>query len=421
VGPLHVRKKRQGEELDELRRKRERLMSDEKKAKKEIKAHTSFNHEFFSGAHRAESFTLERLKVTRDISFSEFSGDHVEWQKTNAAKILCQKIKASEYRDDYYNNQRCKILPAEKPKGRLKALIMSLFTTSRMGLNISGGQGKRDSSIQSNFRTQLIDDYNSLSPTNCEALWCPILQKYIDHRSLSASHIFSYRHGQLMMDEIFGKTRPEELFSSRNGLLIHRGIEEFFDAGIFVIIPDIPELKTQQIREWLTGDIRNFKIRMIDSTFDRLNRPITGDSQLKWNDLNDRKLEFLSSHRPAARYLYFHYCLQILRRSWKAGPGEKAAAILSNEFGNAVWATPGRYIGRRMLRLFADTLGYEHDVPLKGALLREGNQYALMDALSSQIKDTPMTDSENTGLPAEDEDDTNDEDDINDEDYFSYR
>jgi hypothetical protein len=231
-----------------------------------------------------------------------------------------------------------------------------------------------------------------------------------------------------MMDEIFGKIRPKELFSTRNGLLMHRNIELYFDAGVFIIIPDVPSLKTQQIREWLTGDIRNFKIRIIDSTFVHLDRPISGDSDLKWIDLNDRKLEFLSPHRPAARYLYFHYCLQILRRSWKAGAGEKAAVILSKEFGNAVWATPGRYVGRRMLRLFAETLGHE-DVPLRGTF-RGGNKYALMEALSSQIKDTPITNSDDTGL-LEDEDDTNeeddtndddtnDEDDINDQGYFSY-
>lgn len=72
-----------------------------------------------------------------------------------------------------------------------------------------------------------------------------------------------------------------------------------------------------------------------------------------------------------------------------------------------------------MLRLFADASGHECNVPLKGALFREGNQYALIDALSSQVKNRPMNYGELLAED-EDEDDTNFEDDTNDDDYFSY-
>lgn len=43
------------------------------------------------------------------------------------------------------------------------------------------------------------------------------------------------------MDAIFGKKRPEELFSARNGLLVAQPVERWFDSGKLVILPDLPE------------------------------------------------------------------------------------------------------------------------------------------------------------------------------------
>jgi Amidase len=53
--------------------------------------------------------------------------------------------------------------------------------------------------------------------------------------------------------------------------------------------------------------------------------------------LDDRKLQFEGSVRPAARYLYVHYCLQVLRRAWKAGlerrPQFLSMTSLANKYG----------------------------------------------------------------------------------------
>ena len=47
-----------------------------------------------------------------------------------------------------------------------------------------------------------------------------------------------------MMDVIFGKIRPKELFSCGNGIIIHSAIERWFDSGVFAIVPDLPERPT---------------------------------------------------------------------------------------------------------------------------------------------------------------------------------
>lgn len=57
----------------------------------------------------------------------------------------------------------------------------------------------------------------------------------------------------------------------------------------------------------------------------------------KDNNIRDafhrRSSKFRSNFRPAARYLYFHYCLQILRKAWKEEPLEKTKITLENEIG----------------------------------------------------------------------------------------
>ena len=46
-----------------------------------------------------------------------------------------------------------------------------------------------------------------------------------------------------------------------------------------------------------------------------LNKPIYALADQKWRDLDSKRVEFLAmtSFRPRARYVYFHYCIQVLR------------------------------------------------------------------------------------------------------------
>lgn len=119
---------------------------------------------------------------------------------------------------------------------------MQLFTTSRMGLDVSStGAGQRHSNKQSTFRAELIQVHDAEHPGGEDWLWCPILGTWFDADEVQAVHLFPYMHGQVMMDAIFGKKRPEELFSVRNGLLVARPVERSFDSGKLVIVPDLPE------------------------------------------------------------------------------------------------------------------------------------------------------------------------------------
>ena len=125
------------------------------------------------------------------------------------------------------------------------------------------------------------------------------------------------------MDDILGKIRPVELFYSRKGIIMSAEIEVYFDSSALAIVPDFPDKLTASILSfWANQDVRDYKVRIIDNEWSKLNKHTFPFGDLKWRDLDNRKLQFQSGQRPALRYLYFHYCIQALRRAWRAGPNE---------------------------------------------------------------------------------------------------
>ncbi len=81
---------------------------------------------------------------------------------------------------------------------------MQLFTTSSSGLGVRPGMGRIETSEKSNFRKALVQASNATHLEN-EALWYPVLSEWATESYSNAAHLFSYKHGQAMMDAIFGR------------------------------------------------------------------------------------------------------------------------------------------------------------------------------------------------------------------------
>ncbi|KAE8406467.1 hypothetical protein BDV37DRAFT_280748 [Aspergillus pseudonomiae] len=400
---LFIPKKRCHEEIPHLTDRKDRLSSESDKARKKLKAHGSCNAQFWSAAAEVEAIVLSKTRVVSEISLAEFEGEPSAWECTEEAKMLFEQMRAQQVRMTSYRKQA---LTLTRKRGSLRESFMNLFTSSRMGLGIATGMGPRDSSVQSNFRRNLLADYESVGENGL--VWCPIIQDWFHSDFMTASHLFSYRHGQATMDVIFGKVRPAELFSSRNGLIMCSIIERYFDAGVMVIVPNIPERPTNSmLSNWIRQEIREYKFRIIDSSWDQLDRVIN-NTGLTWRKLDNRVLQFRGSYRPAARYVYFHYCLQVLRRAWKVGPGQRAAFYLTDELGKPFWGTPGRYIAKHMLRALVEELGHEFEHLMGGAtLMSRGDDDLLLSTAAAQV----------VQVDGSDDDDT-DDDDMDEEDYF---
>lgn len=245
--------------------------------------------------------------------------------------------------------------PATQGAGRL---FMRCFTKSSAGLGATAG--KRSSRDQKKFKADLIEASNASHPNpQVEQYWCPILGSFKDRHAMKAAHIFPYSHGQDLMTDIFGAEENEknELFSANNGMLIHGAAEERFDKGHFVIVPSTNDESAEEIEAWHKSTAKKYKIRVIDRDAKMMKKflPLPMEDK-KWVDLDGRELQFLSSHRPRARYLYYHYCVQMLRRSYHQNEHEE---ILRDHLNKKFWGTPGPYLRKSYLLALVQEIGSE--------------------------------------------------------------
>ncbi|RAK95443.1 HNH endonuclease signature motif containing protein [Aspergillus ibericus CBS 121593] len=371
-----------------LETEQRRLNDSLRVAKKRLKAQGSFNPQFWSRAAEVEGILLERIKVERKISLRDFSGPEAEWQKTEEAKMLFEQIRAHEVTTAACNKRIEQLEPRASWGRRLRASFMKLFTTSKMGLGIKNtGAGERDGRSQTQFRTDMIEVYGSRNPERDEYLWCPIMGKYFHKRLMTAAHLFAYMHGQDTMGAIFGVTKTPELFSPRNGLMMASFIEDVFDCGKIVIVPDLPDRpKLAELLAWLGQETREYKVRILDQNWKLLGKTIELGSQMTYRELDGRRLQFKTAFRPAARYIYFHYCLQVLRRAWQENTDGTPGATIRDEMGKPFWGTPGRYLPKNMLLALVEELGHDYKDLLCGASGQKGEEGLLVEVAAKQVK-----------------------------------
>ena len=146
-------------------------------------------------------------------------------------------------------------------------------------------------------------------------------------------------------------------------------------------MPNVGDLASfEDIERWQRSEPKEYKLKILDLTADLADELCIIDPSGKkqgektWRDMDGSVLKFRSSCRPRARYLYWHYCLQVLRYTWrehsrksKFGPGGEV--ILKQEIAKKqlFWGTPGRYLPKNMLLAFVQELGHEFEYLLKGA------------------------------------------------------
>jgi hypothetical protein len=162
------------------------------------------------------------------------------------------------------------------------------------------------------------------------------------------------------MNSIFGVMKPPELFSPRNGIIISDLVEKKLDQGFIAIVPRLSNCPTpSQIQLWNSSEPKQYKIRILDIKDPDVHNLIRPESDQPWKDLDGTNVEFRSTFHPRARYLYFYYCIQILRRAWKAD--RSAAEQMKKEFKAGFWGIKGSYLPGSTLRAFIEELGHGYE------------------------------------------------------------
>ncbi len=315
---------------------------------------------------------LQQLGIQRKISQQNFGVDGPEqsWESSDAAKKLKEQSEAIKLQHRLVRKQSQRLgLSFDDPdyiEGQKGNAFVRLYMTSSKGLGLKVPGTDRDSTVQSNFRQALIKHYDAAHPDpKMETLWCPITRRWVSYTDMTAAHVFGFCSGEEMMYSIFGREAAEsELSSPLNGILMSTKADQLFDKGRYVKVPALDENATpEENREWHDDPSKPYKIRVVESNTDDMTKYID-DNKKTWAELDDELVEFRTSFRPRARYLYFHYVCSMLRRAWKT---PKKETVLVDQLGKKFWGTPGPYMRRAMLKAFVTEVGHEFEDILEGA------------------------------------------------------
>jgi hypothetical protein len=206
---------------------------------------------------------------------------------------------------------------------------------------------KRSSTMQTDMRKKAIIAYNAfatkgdIESDNAGPGWlrCTISGELRPEAEIKAAHIVPANLGPELVDYIFGKGTGSRLFSIDNCMMLYHGLEQAFDSGNFVIVPADPV--ERPIRRWKTILINE------SSRNQKIGLSALGHLGL----LDEREIKFPTTHRPAARFLYYHFLTSLLRCRYYQQPGWEG--VWAKMKTGQPWPTPGRYLRESMLLCLA--------------------------------------------------------------------
>ncbi|MCJ1348914.1 hypothetical protein MMC31_007147 [Peltigera leucophlebia] len=268
----------------------------------EFTAAESIEHLQASKKRLSKTIKASKEKLTRNSSSDaecEDSGERKTWYKIRSSQGLDKEGRSSTYRE-IFAKQAERLTYEKFPTKESRRWFMHFFTRSPNGLAVTGG--RRDTSVQGNFRESLIKVQNAKHPNFAEekSHWCPITCSWLHEKLTTAAHIFPWKYGQETMTRIFETEAEHEMFSVQNGLLMSTMAEAAIDKGLFVIVPFANDESEAEVKEWHKSNPKRYKLRVLDKA-DKMMEGNIPDPKITWTDLDGSELQFRSDHRPRAR------------------------------------------------------------------------------------------------------------------------
>ncbi len=398
-----------------------------KRQRMRLKRTSSFDADYWRGRRDIAEKELQATLLHKQISIAEMKNKTKDKTKDNTKDFvesehgyrLMLQEESFKLASKLFHAQAEKMESKEEESGLRRSLI-KLSVGVETGMGIKNPRGPRDNSLQSAFRSELILKSGSEHPDSRrrEQLWCPILCNYQVSSSFRAGHLFPWKCREGTMQSIFGSSDSghSELFKAENGILWSSTAEERFGKGHFVVVPDVPDQPTeQQLDTWEASDPKEYKIKVLNPTAELMTQIVIGTVNTIWAALDNKRLQFKTSCRPRARYLYFAYCTALLRRSF----GGKHLEVSQAELGKRFWGTPGKYMLEGMLLGFVEELGHGYNHLLDGAIKEDE---AVVDATAVFVANQSIQrtlkddDEEESDSDSDSDDDNNDDKDDNEGD-----
>jgi hypothetical protein len=221
------------------------------------------------------------------------------------------------------------------------------------------------------------------------------------------------------VDTIFGAGSSKELFSWRNGLVLHKVVETALDKGVIAIVPllrpnprfekikrlrkdmeargldDRRKLKEECIklrdeinqedneklledknlvRSWEKTEPKEYMTIVLDWKHPKLKDPQILHSFIsKLEQLHNWPVQFLTSARPRARYVWWTFLRAMTCLNWRSPKGMEMPIAKEVQKGVRFWGIRGRYVKENQLRGFVEELGQDIESILENRLEDENN------------------------------------------------
>ena len=379
ITPEHSSSNRAFADMEADKNKRVVLDIDIKRESEMIKEADSFDSKYWTKLSQVSDLKAKRSGLSLRLLQDELTDDRAS-DKNDEERRLREENHSHSLEAKIFRKQalRVGVKPGDEEKNR-RGYFMQQWTTSAQGLRMLGietGEGKQTPHVQEQFREKLIAACKSRDPNpKSHDLWCPILGYYFpgDKKTMYAAHIFPWAQSQVSMNEIFGKEveNVESLDEISNGLMLSSYASRRLEDGDIILVPDVADTASQDgIDTWSESEPKEYKIRVLNPEARGMDwiHPGYVNPRQTWNDLDGKKVQFSSDHRPHARYLYWQYCKTMLRRSWE-GKGVGSWDVPMWGLGKSSWGPKGPYIKKRMLLAFVEQLGHDAEALMENAIV----------------------------------------------------
>ncbi|EGE09592.1 hypothetical protein TEQG_08531 [Trichophyton equinum CBS 127.97] len=288
--------------------------------------------------------TPEYWKICQVILDLEDTIKDLLWQRRNEtissqAHILAQAKREYLKQKDREGRRQSAIRREERYQKREKPMSTSFSVLSV--------RGKTSRDKQNDFVESIKAAYGSKQLGN-KTTYCNVLTGTWHVRQyFIAAHIFPLSYGQQSMNNIFGKDAHGEINTARNGLFLPSEFEPAFNTYKVIIVPH--GTTPSQPQEWQVILLDHSGLKDV---------PVCG---MTFGQLHKRKLIFPTESRPRAKYLYFHFILEMLSyycpQEFMGGVNTELLDQLT-----MAWGSEGNYMVDGVIHGFLEKFG--HNIPI---------------------------------------------------------
>ncbi|KAI1439733.1 hypothetical protein F5Y02DRAFT_425018 [Annulohypoxylon stygium] len=377
---------------EKLSTKKSDLSLQIKKRKKNLKLHSSFDLEYWS-SH------LEILELEKELHEYNSILTYREHEKGSNSKLPYNEwLRSLDIGFELSRKQRAIDLKLSAAKSQTARLAkhhpileswINLFFGAASGFRLgTASYGPRDNQEQSRMRSEMVDKYHAEKREE-GSVWEPVCGAWLRSEWVHAAHLYpskSIEHA----DIIFGKGAQDEIMTAVNGLFLCPDVEEILKLGYITIVPDVHleaeskedpiidlGLRQKYVKDWGSTNLKEYKVVILDRNgLESRIRVMLKYPQVynirSVDDLDGRRLKFLTDFRPSARYMWWAFLSSVVNSSYRNRATGGIGVDKEVELGNRYWGTRGRYVKRNQLLGFVEYLGQDIESISSSSIMEHG-------------------------------------------------